>query len=90
MLPTAPRPFTIEAMQEKPVELNTQIGYYTHSANLLDLCAVSVPNAVLSCGVPMGVTLLGPAWHDGRIGAIASRFESRTSAAANRVAFANA
>lgn len=90
MLPTAPRPFTIEAMNKKPVDLNTQVGYYTHAANLLDLCAVSVPNAVLSCGVPMGVTLLGPAWHDGRIGAVARRFENRTSGAANRMAFASA
>jgi allophanate hydrolase len=90
IFPTAPRPFTIEAMNKKPVELNTQIGYYTHSANLLDLCAVSVPNAVLSCGVPMGVTLLGPAWHDGRIGAVASRFESRMPGAANRTALARA
>jgi allophanate hydrolase len=90
MFPTAPRPFTLEAMSKKPVELNTQIGYYTHSANLLDLCAVSVPNAVLSCGVPMGVTLLGPAWHDGRVGAVASRFEILTSGAANRRALTSA
>jgi Asp-tRNA(Asn)/Glu-tRNA(Gln) amidotransferase A subunit family amidase len=90
MFPTAPRPFTIEAMNKEPVELNTQIGYYTHSANLLDLCAVSVPNAVLSCGVPMGVTLLGPAWHDGRIAAVARRFESQTLSAAKGMAFASA
>jgi allophanate hydrolase len=90
MFPTAPRPFTIEAMNKEPVALNTQIGYYTHSANLLDLCAVSVPNAVLSCGVPMGVTLLGPAWHDARIAAVASRFEGRTSGAPNRMGFASA
>jgi amidase/allophanate hydrolase len=90
MFPTAPRPFTIEAMNARPVELNTQIGYYTHAANLLDLCAVSVPNAVLACGVPMGVTLLGPAWHDRRIAAIARRFENRNPAAANRMVLARA
>jgi allophanate hydrolase len=90
VFPTAPRPFTIEAMVEEPVELNTQIGYYTHSANLLGLCAVSVPNAMFACGVPMGVTLLGPAWHDGRIAALAARFESHALDATGRVALASA
>ena len=75
VVPTAPRPFTIEAMQSNPVELNNQLGYYSYGANLLDLCAVAVPNGVLSCGVPMGVTLLGPAWHDMKLCRLAERFE---------------
>jgi amidase/allophanate hydrolase len=90
MFPTAPRPFTIAAMHDRPVELNTQVGYYTHSANLLDLCGVSVPNAVLPNGVPMGVTFLGPAWHDGPIAAVASRFESTATGAALPRALATA
>jgi allophanate hydrolase len=88
MFPTSPRPFTIAAMNEKPVELNTQVGYYTHSANLLDLCGVSVPNAVLPNGVPMGVTFLGPAWHDGLVAAVAGRFEGAN--AVRRMALATA
>ena len=75
VVPTAPRPFTIKAMLENPVELNNQIGYYSYSANLLDLCGVAVPNEVLSCGVPMGVTFLGPAWHDMKLCRLAERFE---------------
>jgi amidase/allophanate hydrolase len=90
VFPTAPRPFTIAAMNDKPVELNTQVGYYTHSANLLDLCGVSVPNAVLPNGVPMGVTFLGPAWHDGRIAVVAGRFAGAATDAVPRMALANA
>lgn len=76
VVPTAPRPFTIKAMIENAVEFNNQIGYYSYGANLLDLCGVAVPNAILSCGVPMGVTFLGPAWHDLKLCQLAERFES--------------
>jgi allophanate hydrolase len=75
VVPTAPRPFTIKAMIENAVEFNNQIGYYSYGANLLDLCGVAVPNAILSCGVPMGVTFLGPAWHDLKLCQLAERFE---------------
>lgn len=77
-VPTSPRPFTIEEMVKNPIELNTRVGYYTHFAHLLDLCAIAVPNGVLTCGVPMGVTLLAPAWRDEPLGATALRLEHET------------
>ena len=40
------------------------------------MCAISVPSGVLACGVPMGVTLLAPAWSDERLAAIARRLEA--------------
>jgi allophanate hydrolase len=76
VVPTAPRPFTIAEMQADPIRLNNQLGYYSYFANLLDLCAIAVPSGVLACGVPMGVTLLAPAWCDERLAAIAGRLES--------------
>jgi allophanate hydrolase len=75
VVPTAPRPFTIAEMNADPIRLNNQLGYYSYFANLLDLCAIAIPNGVLACGVPMGVTLLAPAWTDERLAAIARRFE---------------
>ena len=48
-------PFTIAEMNADPIRLNNQLGHYSYFANLLDLCAVAVPNGVLSCGVPMGI-----------------------------------
>jgi allophanate hydrolase len=80
VVPTAPRPYTIQAMMNNAVEFNNQIGYYSYSANLLDLCGVAVPNAILSCGVPMGVTFLGPAWHDMKLCQLADRFERAANA----------
>ena len=76
MVPTAPRPFTIAEMNADPIRLNNRLGRYSYFANLLDLCAVAVPNGRLDCGVPMGVTLLGPAWADEHVAAIARRFEA--------------
>ena len=76
VVPTAPRPFTIAEMLADPIRLNNQLGYYSYFANLLDLCAISVPSGVLACGVPMGVTLLAPAWSDERLAAIARRLEA--------------
>ena len=78
VVPTAPRPVTIEAMAENPIELNNLLGYYSYGANLVDLCGIAVPNGVLSCGVPMGVTFLAPAWQDLTLATLAKRFENAT------------
>jgi allophanate hydrolase len=75
VVPTAPRPFTLEDMHRDPVTLNNRLGYYSYFANLLDLCAVAIPNARLPNGMPMGVTLLAPAWRDRQLIALARRLE---------------
>lgn len=64
VVPTAPRPYTIAEMSADPIALNSHLGYYSYFANLLDLCGIAIPNGVLSNGVPMGITLLAPAWTD--------------------------
>ena len=79
VVPTAPRPFTIMEMNADPVRLNNQLGHYSYFANLLDLCAIAVPSGVLACGVPMGVTLLAPAWADEGLAKIACRLEAKQS-----------
>jgi Asp-tRNA(Asn)/Glu-tRNA(Gln) amidotransferase A subunit family amidase len=86
VVPTAPRPFTIAEMEADPIRLNNQLGHYSYFANLLDLCAIAVPNGVLPCGVPMGVTLLAPAWADERLAGIARRFEAGNVVAPRRAA----
>jgi amidase/allophanate hydrolase len=81
MVPTAPRPFTIAEMNADPIRLNNQLGHYSYFANLLDLCAIALPNGRLGCGVPMGITLLAPAWADEHLATIARRFEASHGAA---------
>lgn len=64
LLPTAPTQYTIEAVQASPVELNSNLGYYTNFVNLLDLAAVAVPAGFKTSGLPFGVSLIGPAFSD--------------------------
>lgn len=61
LVPTAPGIFTIEEVLQNPVELNTQLGYYTNFVNLLGLCAVAIPAGFTPQGLPFGVTLIAPA-----------------------------
>jgi allophanate hydrolase len=81
VVPTAPRPYTIAEVNADPVTLNTHLGYYSYFANLLDLCAVAVPNGTLGNGMAMGVTLLAPAWSDDALLTQAQRLSSGASEA---------
>lgn len=82
VVPTAPRPFTLDDMHRDPVTLNNRLGYYSYFANLLDLCAVAIPNARLPDGMPMGITLLAPAWRDRELIGLARQLEPDGSGAA--------
>ncbi len=78
-LPTIPRPYTIEEVLAEPVELNSHLGTYTNFVNLIDLCAVAVPAAMMPDGVPFGLTIIGRAGDDARIAAIARQFHADTA-----------
>ena len=82
VVPTAPRPFTLDDMHRDPVTLNNRLGYYSYFANLLDLCAVAIPNAKLPDGMPMGVTVLAPAWRDRELIGLARQLEPDGNGAA--------
>ena len=82
VVPTAPRPFTLAEMAADPIGANNRLGHYSYAANLLDLCAIAVPNVILSSGVPMGVTFLAPAWRDELVADLADRFANAQTPAA--------
>ncbi|MEM1191182.1 MAG: allophanate hydrolase [Pseudomonadota bacterium] len=58
--PTAPRSYLIDELLLNPVELNSNMGYYTNYMNLLDLCGLALPAGFMSNGIPFGVTLVAP------------------------------
>ncbi|SCY61747.1 allophanate hydrolase, partial [Nitrosospira sp. Nsp13] len=64
LTPTAGTLYTIEAMQQNPIQLNAHLGYYTNFMNLLDYCAVAVPAGFQKDGLPFGITLVAPAHQD--------------------------
>jgi allophanate hydrolase len=73
LLPTVPTHYTIAQVQQAPIELNSNLGYYTNFVNLLDLAAVAVPAGVKPNGLPFGVSLIGNAFTDDGLLQIADR-----------------
>ncbi|MEI8292782.1 MAG: allophanate hydrolase [bacterium] len=71
LVPTAPTIYRVEEVLANPVELNSRLGTYTNFVNLLDLSALAVPAGFRSDGLPFGVTLIGPAFEDRLLAAIA-------------------
>jgi allophanate hydrolase len=62
LLPTTGTIYKIAAVEADPVQLNTNLGYYTNFVNLLDLSAVALPAGFRGNGLPFGVTLMAPAF----------------------------
>ena len=66
-LPTTGTIFTREAISHDPIELNSKLGRYTNFMNLLDLCGCAVPTTFREDGLPAGLTLFAPAFHDQQV-----------------------
>ncbi|WP_320668940.1 allophanate hydrolase [Patulibacter defluvii] len=64
LVPTAPIHPTAAEVAADPVGVNARLGRFTNGVNLLDLCGLALPGPPRPDGVPFGVTLLAPAWHD--------------------------
>jgi allophanate hydrolase len=64
LLPTAGTIYRIAEIETDPIELNYTLGRYTNFCNLLDLSALAVPAGFRGDGLPFGVTLFAPAFHD--------------------------
>lgn len=74
MLPTTATIYTHEQIAADPVKLNTNLGYYTNFVNLMDLAAVAIPAGVRTNGLPFGISLIGPAFSDEGLLALAHRY----------------
>ncbi|MGN2433929.1 allophanate hydrolase [Pseudomonas syringae] len=75
VVPTAPCMPTIGAVLENPIELNSQLGYYTNFVNLMNMCAIAVPALRRADGLPAGITLIGPAGADQRLAEMAAAWQ---------------
>jgi len=73
LLPTAPFCPTLDELARDPVGANSRLGTYTNFVNLCDLAAIAVPAGFGADGLPVGVTVVGPAWSEGRLAALADR-----------------
>ena len=73
LLPTTGTIYTHKQIAAEPIKLNTNLGYYTNFVNLLDLAAVAVPAGFRSNGLPFGVSLIGEAFSDQALLALAAK-----------------
>jgi allophanate hydrolase len=74
VLPTTPTTHQISEIELEPISLNSRLGYYTNFTNLLDLAAVAVPAGFRADGLPLGITVFGPAHSDAALARVAARF----------------
>ena len=78
LTPTAPTIYRIADLEAKPIELNSRLGYYTQSTNLLDLAAITLPAGLRPDGLPFGVQLTGPAFSERALATLGARFLGET------------
>lgn len=69
--PTVPRVPTLAEVRAEPVAVNAELGTFTNFVNLLDLCAVAVSTGPAVGPIPLGVTVVAPAWAEARAVAVA-------------------
>jgi allophanate hydrolase len=76
VVPTTGTIYRIEQVEADPINLNARLGTYTNFVNLADLAAVAVPNGFRSDGLPLGMTVIAPAFADDVAAEIAERFHN--------------
>jgi allophanate hydrolase len=79
LLPTAPFCPTLEEVAADPLNPNRRLGTLTNFVNLCDLTGYAIPAGFGADDLPVGVTLLGPAWSEGRLAAIADTLHRKLS-----------
>ncbi|RKG42999.1 MULTISPECIES: allophanate hydrolase [Acinetobacter] len=75
VVPSSPTIHTLAEMAEAPIENNSHFGTYTNFTNLADLSAIAVPAGFRADGLPFGITLIAPAWHDAALADFAQTWQ---------------
>ncbi|MEB4676166.1 allophanate hydrolase [Enterobacteriaceae bacterium G50] len=77
VVPTSPTIHTLADMACEPIRFNSQFGTYTNFTNLADLSALALPAPFRGDGLPAGITLLAPAWHDRALADFGRRWQQQ-------------
>lgn len=78
LTPTAGTAYRIKDVEADPIQLNSNLGYYTNFMNLLDYTAIALPAGILASGLPFGITLFGPAFSDRLLLSVGAQWQSLT------------
>ena len=87
VVPTTGTAYRIDEIEADPLQLNANLGYYTNFVNLLDLAAIALPNGFQSNGIPTGVTLIAPPWHEAYLVALGTAFHQQQDSQLGATAF---
>jgi allophanate hydrolase len=77
LTPTTGTIYTIDEVNADPIQLNTNLGYYTNFMNLLDFSAFAVPAGFRDNGLPFGVTLFAGAFEDRKLLQLGKQFMNK-------------
>ena len=78
VIPTNGSIYTVEAVLNDPIQLNSNMGYYTNFMNLLDCCGIAVPSGFYANGVGFGITFYHKAFQDKRLLSLAAALQQFT------------
>jgi allophanate hydrolase len=78
LLPTSPTTYKIADVMKDPFGILHRLSLYTNFVNLLDLSAITLPSGFTGEGLPVGLTLIGPAFTDKSLLALAHDYMDRT------------
>jgi allophanate hydrolase len=79
LTPTTGTIYTVDEVNADPIQLNTNLGYYTNFMNLLDFSAYAVPAGFRKNGLPFGVTLFADAFEDRKLLQIGESYIQKAS-----------
>jgi allophanate hydrolase len=74
LTPTTGTIYKINEVNADPIQLNTNLGYYTNFMNLLDLSAIAVPAGFRQNGLPFGVTIVADAFEEDKLLSYSSKY----------------
>lgn len=78
VVPTSGTIYRIDELAADPIALNSNLGVYTNFVNYFDLAALAVPNGFQPNGLPAGITLIAPRFHEPVLAAIGHAFHQQT------------
>ena len=79
IVPTAPCWPSLAEVAADPIGPNSRLGTFTNFVGLCDLVGIAVPCGFGPGGDPVGVTVVGPAWSEGRLAGLADWVHRRAT-----------
>ncbi len=67
LTPTTGTLYTIDEVNKNPIQLNSNLGFYTNFMNLLDCASIAIPAGYLNDQLPWGISLVAPGMLDQKL-----------------------